>query len=145
MTKRPVLDQLNLVVRDMDATLAFYRVLGLEIPDDVVWRTESGGHHASANTTGDVDLDFDSVALARAYNAGFREDAPGTLVGFRVENREAVDEIWATLAGAGYKGLQEPYDTFWGARYAIVEDPDGRPVGIMSPVDPERRTAPPSI
>ena len=60
-------------------------------------------------------------------------------------SREAVDARYAELAGAGHKGLQPPYDTFWGARYAIVEDPDGRHVGIMSPIDPERRTAPPSI
>jgi uncharacterized glyoxalase superfamily protein PhnB len=49
------------------------------------------------------------------------------------------------MVGAGYRGLQEPYDAFWGARYAIVEDPDGRHVGVMSPSDDEHRTAPPSI
>jgi hypothetical protein len=31
-----------------------------------------------------------------------------------------------------------------GARYAIVTDPDGNSVGIMSPVDRERRSAPPT-
>ena len=36
-------------------------------------------------------------------------------------------------------------DTFFGARYAIVADPDGRSVGIMSPIDPARRSAPPEI
>ena len=34
---------------------------------------------------------------------------------------------------------QEPYDAFWGARYAIVEDPDGNAVGLMSPIDPDRQ------
>ena len=41
---------------------------------------------------------------------------------------------------------QEPYDAFWGARYAVVSDPDGNGVGIMSPVDdalPQRATAAP--
>jgi len=28
----------------------------------------------------------------------------------------------------------------WGARYAVVEDPDGNALGIMSPVDPDRRS-----
>jgi hypothetical protein len=36
--------------------------------------------------------------------------------------------------------LHEPYDAFWGARYAIVEDAGGNAVGIMSPVDPARRS-----
>jgi hypothetical protein len=33
-------------------------------------------------------------------------------------------------------------DGFWGARYAVIEDPDGNAVGIMSPVNPDRRSQP---
>ena len=50
---------------------------------------------------------------------------------------------YADLTGAGYAGQQPPYDAFWGARYAVVEDPDGNPVGLMSPLDPAYRSAPP--
>jgi hypothetical protein len=32
MSDRPALDQINLVTRDMDATVALYRGLGLDIP-----------------------------------------------------------------------------------------------------------------
>jgi hypothetical protein len=35
------------------------------------------------------------------------------------------------------------FDAFWGARYAIVADPDGNDVGLMSPIDESRRTWPP--
>ena len=44
--------------------------------------------------------------------------------------------MYADLTGAGYRGQQPPYDAFWGARYAVVEDPDGNAVGLMSPSDP---------
>lgn len=44
----------------------------------------------------------------------------------------------------GHKGRQPPYDAFWGARYAIVADPDGNDVGLMSPLDEKRRTWPPT-
>ena len=47
------------------------------------------------------------------------------------------------LTAAGYAGRQPPYDTFWGARYAVVADPDGNDVGIMSALDPARRSWPP--
>ena len=60
-------------------------------------------------------------------------------------SRDAVDERYAELVAAGHPGRQPPYDTFWGARYAVVEDPDGNPVGLMSPVDPARRSAPPPV
>jgi hypothetical protein len=62
------------------------------------------------------------------------------VLGFKVESRERVDEIYADLTAAGYRGQQPPYDAFWGARYAVIEDPDGNAVGIMSPVDPDRRS-----
>src|SRR5580698_8341505 len=45
--------QINLVVRDMQASLAFYRRLGLDIPEEAVWGTGSGPHHAQAATSGE--------------------------------------------------------------------------------------------
>ena len=134
MSERPVFDQLNLVVSDMDAAVAFYRRLGLSIPDtDPAWQP----HHRSAELPGGIDLDFDSSEFAQQWNRGWRNGAG--VIGFKVPTRHDVDEIFADLVGAGYRGQQEPYDAFWGARYAVVEDPDGNPVGIMSPVDPSRR------
>jgi uncharacterized glyoxalase superfamily protein PhnB len=49
------------------------------------------------------------------------------------------------VKGAMDRGRQPPYDTFWGARYAIVEDPHGNHVGLMSPSDPARKSAPPAL
>ena len=60
-------------------------------------------------------------------------------------SREAVDEVYADLTAAGYVGLQPPHDAFWGARYAIVEDPDGIAVGLMSPISPDFKSVPPDV
>lgn len=137
MAEPPVADQVNLVVSDMEATVTFYRRLGLTIPDtDPEWQA----HHRNARLPGGIDLDFDSVAFARHWDKGWK-GGMGVL-GFKVDRRERVDEIYADLTGAGYAGQQQPYDAFWGARYAVVEDPDGNPVGIMSPIDPDRRSDP---
>ena len=56
-----------------------------------------------------------------------------------------MDARYADLTAAGYRGQQPPWDAFWGARYAVVEDPDGNPVGLMSPIDPARRSAAPAV
>ncbi len=136
--ERPVLDQVNIVVRDMDAALAFYRCLGLDIPDrDPAWDP----HHRSANVGGGMDLDLDSVRFAQRWDAGWKggQGGAGCVIGFKVGAREEVDRIYDDLTGAGYRGQQEPYDAFWGARYAVVEDPDGNEVGLMSEIDPARR------
>jgi uncharacterized glyoxalase superfamily protein PhnB len=34
---------------------------------------------------------------------------------------------------AGHRSHLAPFDAFWGARYAVVLDPDGNRVGISSP------------
>lgn len=142
-----VLNQLNLVVRDMAASVAFYRLLGFDIPDARVWKTVSGGHHAEVEMPNGVTLELDSIAMAKCYNAGWRETHGGSrsVIGFSLASREAVDALYTKLLTAGYAGRQPPWDAFWGARYAIVADPDGNDVGIMSPIDPKRRTAPPAL
>jgi catechol 2,3-dioxygenase-like lactoylglutathione lyase family enzyme len=142
---RPLLSHLNLVATDMHATVAFYRKLGLDIPDSAVHA--AGGHHVEVPMPGGVGLDLDSPTLARAYNQGFERagGGGGCVIGFSVQTRAAVDEIYAELTGAGHAGIQAPYDAFWGARYAIVADPDGNHVGIMSPLDDSMRGAPPPL
>lgn len=146
---KPVLAQLNLVVRDAEATVAFYRTLGLDIPDAKLWKADgSAQHHIGLELANGFGLDFDSPTLAKIYNAGWRPPEGGGsrgVIGFNVASRDAVDATYTALTAAGHRGLQPPYDAFWGARYAIVEDPDGNHVGLMSPVDPDRRTAGPDL
>ena len=132
--ERPVLDQVNLVVGDMDASLAFYRRVGVDFPE---WEPRWDKHHRSAKTAGGLDFDLDSAVFARDWNEGSL--GPVAVLSFKLASRDAVDALYAELTGAGYNGQQPPYDAFWGARYAVVEDPDGNLVGLMSPMDDARR------
>jgi catechol 2,3-dioxygenase-like lactoylglutathione lyase family enzyme len=138
----PVFDQINIVVRDMDAAVAFYRRLGIDIPDGM---PEWDAHHRSASVSSGLDVDLDSMTFARQWDEGW-PGASGCVIGCKFASREDVDRVYGDLTGAGYRGQQPPWDAFWGARYAIVEDPDGNAVGLMSPIDPARRTmtTPPS-
>jgi catechol 2,3-dioxygenase-like lactoylglutathione lyase family enzyme len=137
------LSQVNLVVRDMARSLAFYRRLGLTIDEggDPDWAR----HHASCRTPDGIRLEFDSQAFAQQWDPGWNA-SPGGGTGvlmFDVPTREEVDRVFAELTQAGAPVHKPPEDAFWGARYAIVEDPDGNAVGVMSPIDPARRSAPP--
>jgi len=146
---KPVLDQINLVCADGNASLAFYRRLGVEIPEANVWRTATGAHHSSAaDTSVPIGFDLDSAAFAPHWNAAWRgrKDLAGcVVVGFAVPTREDVDAVYRDMTGAGYRGLQEPWDAFWGARYAVIEDPSGIAVGLMSPASPDKRYPPPEV
>jgi uncharacterized glyoxalase superfamily protein PhnB len=64
---------------------------------------------------------------------------------FNLPTREAVDLAYAELTADGHVSHLAPMDAFWGARYAVVNDPDGNSVGLMSPVDPELRKDGPTL
>ena len=87
-----------------------------------------------------MTLTFKSIASWRIDGT----EPTRVLITFRMPTRESVDSLYADITGVGYAGVQIPYDTFWGARYAIVADPDGNHVGLMSPSDDARRVWPPS-
>jgi catechol 2,3-dioxygenase-like lactoylglutathione lyase family enzyme len=148
---RPVFNQLNIVSGDTAASVAFYRRLGVALPEQNVWRTDTGIHHAnavSADPSGALHLDLDSVAFARLWNDGWRNrpDLKGrVVVGFGVGARENVNRLHGDMTAAGYWSLQAPYDAFWGARYAVIEDPDGIAVGLMSDISADRKSLPPDV
>jgi uncharacterized glyoxalase superfamily protein PhnB len=127
---------MSVVASDVDASIAFYRALGVAIPDDANWRS----HHVGIPIDGSA-LDLDSVALTKGYDDKW--DGTGVIVIMRVPTREAVDETYKRVVGAGHAGHLEPIDAFWGARYAVVLDPDGNHVGIMSPQDESLGGRPP--
>lgn len=144
MADAPVMNQLNLVARDFDATLSFYRALVVAIEEVPVG--PGGIRHARARFPDGFLLEFDNHALARACNAAWRgpEGSSRALIRFTFPARAAVDAAYAALVAAGYTGRQPPYDAFWGQRYAVVADPDGNDIGLMSPQDDSRRTWPPA-
>jgi catechol 2,3-dioxygenase-like lactoylglutathione lyase family enzyme len=126
MQLRPAL--IELVVRDMAATLAFYRLLGLDLPAD-------------ADTQPHVDVDFGGLRLAldteetiRSFDPQWSPPTGGHRVAlaFACDSPAAVDEAWAEITGAGYAGHLPPWDAFWGMRYAVVHDPDGTPVDLFA-------------
>jgi uncharacterized glyoxalase superfamily protein PhnB len=130
---------LNVVVRDMETSVDFYRRLGAGLPE------EASGTHTQLRMPGGFSLELDTAESARLWHAGWRADPASVkvVIGFALSTRAAVDQVYAELTAAGAVGRQPPFDAFWGARYAIVADPDGNDVGLMSPIDAARRTWPP--
>ena len=119
------------------ASTAFYRLLGVSIddtfpPEWAAWAE----HHVNGTTSNGVRVEFDSVAFAKHWNPGLDASKLGTAVlpMFHVATRDEVDRVHARITAAGHRSHKHPEDAFWGARYAIVEDPDGNAVGITSVV-----------
>ncbi len=145
-SEKPTLNQVNLVVEEMDAALAFYQALGMRVRcDGGEWPAGSGARHIALDNGDGAIFELDNPAMARIYHGGWRargvEDRL-VILGFSLASRKAVDDTYRALTGAGYLGRQEPYDAFFGARYAVVRDPAGNDVGLMSPIDQHRRFTP---
>jgi catechol 2,3-dioxygenase-like lactoylglutathione lyase family enzyme len=140
VAEHPDLHMLNVVVADMAASLAFYRALGVEPAG-----SDAAGPHVQLRMPSGFSLELDTAESVRRWHAGWRADpsSAGVVVGFTVPSREGVDDLYAQLTAAGHPGRQPPFDAYWGARYAIVADPDGNDVGLMSPVEADRRFWPP--
>ncbi len=138
----PDLRMLNLIVRDMASSVEFYRRLGVTVPEGEA----ATGVHVQLQMPSGFSLELDTGESAAWWHAGWRAD-PGSaavVVCFSLATRDAVDATYADLTGAGYVGRQPPFDAFWGARWAIVADPDGHDIGLMSPMDDARRSWPPT-
>jgi catechol 2,3-dioxygenase-like lactoylglutathione lyase family enzyme len=140
MTEKPSpsFSQLSIVVADMAASLGFYRRLGIAAD------ASPDGVHASVTLPSGLLVEWDTADFAAVWDSGSRGAGGGGVLGFSVQTRQAVDDLYAELTAAGYRGRQRPYDAFWGARYAIVNDPDGNGVGLMSPIEAERKFWPPT-
>ena len=136
--------QINLLVGDMAATIAFYRLLELDFTDPFEWPPGSGAEHVDDIHAVDAYMAFDNPPMARIWNRQFEPERSrgNVVIGLMVPTREDVDRLYEKVKAAGHQVGQEPYDAFFGSRYAIVIDPDGNQVGLKSPIENERRYEP---
>ena len=124
------LDLVGIVVRDMGASLEFYRRLGLDIPE--VAEEEP---HAEATTPSGLRIAWDTAELIEQIDPTWTGPSGGHRIAlaFLCPSPAQVDAKYDELAALGH-GHKEPWDAFWGQRYAIVKDPDGNPVDLFAPL-----------
>jgi uncharacterized glyoxalase superfamily protein PhnB len=53
---------------------------------------------------------------------------------FLCDSPAEVDKTHADLVAAGYRSHKDPWDAFWGQRYASVVDPDDNVVDLFAPL-----------
>ena len=121
------LNAVGIVVRDMAATIRFYRVLGLEVPE-----TPDEGHVDTFLPNG-VRLMFDTEEVVHSFRPEWTRETGNQLsLAFECESPAAVDETYARAVEAGFESEKEPWDAFWGQRYAQLRDPNGVPVDLYA-------------
>ena len=118
---------IGIVTRDIAESVRFYRLLGLDVPDP------DGGPHHQVELPGGLRLMWDTVELMQQLDPN-REEPRGQrmALAFECESPDDVNATCARIAEAGYETKKEPYDAFWGQRYANVADPDGNVVDLFA-------------
>ena len=89
--------------------------------------------HLEAVTPLGVRLMLDSVDLAKQLNSNWQKPiGSGVVLCFKQSSPAQVDSVHETIVSAGFPSIKDPWDAFWGQRYASVKDPDGNQIDIFA-------------
>jgi uncharacterized glyoxalase superfamily protein PhnB len=125
----PELNAIGISVSDMARSIQFYRLLGLDVPE-----TPDEGH-VDAFLPNGVRFMLDSEEVIRSFMPEWkRENGNQISVALECSSPAEVDEIHARVTAAGFESEKDPWDAFWGQRYALLIDPDGVRVNLYAPL-----------
>ncbi len=123
----PTLNAIGIVASDMARSIRFYRLLGLDVPE-----TPGEGHVDTFLSNG-VRFMLDTEDTVRSFRPDWARATGNQLgIAFECESPAEVDETYARVTAAGFHGETDPWDAFWGQRYAQLLDPDGVPVDLYA-------------
>ena len=121
----PQLDAIGIVSSDLARTRAFYRLLGIELAE--------GDDHVEATMPNGLRLMVDTEDVIRSFYPEWGRATGNQLaLAFACDSPAEVDELYGKVVAAGFDGEKEPWDAFWGHRYAQLRDPDGVPVDLFA-------------
>jgi uncharacterized glyoxalase superfamily protein PhnB len=126
----PELNAIGIAVSDMAASIHFYRLLGLDVPET----PEEG--HVDAFLPNGVRFMLDSEEIIRSFLPDWsRQNGNQVSLAIECARPSEVDEIYARVTSAGFEGEKEPWDAYWGQHYALLGDPDGVRVNLYAPLE----------
>jgi uncharacterized glyoxalase superfamily protein PhnB len=123
----PLLNALGIVASDIARSLDFYRQLGLDVPD-----TPDEGH-VNISLPNGFRLMLDSEEEMKKFRPDWtRQSGNQFSLAVQCDNPAEVDSLYSQMTSAGHEGDKDPWDAFWGQRYAQLRDPDGVPVDLYA-------------
>jgi catechol 2,3-dioxygenase-like lactoylglutathione lyase family enzyme len=124
------LDAVSVSSSDFAKTAKFYALLGYKFPDFAA----DAKHLEPITADGEVRLMIDDKDLIKSILG--QEPRPPTHSSFAMKcsNPAGVDAAVKKIKSAGFTIVKEPWDAFWGQRYAIVADPDGYLIDLFAPL-----------
>lgn len=123
-----MLDAIGIISSDLSKSLNFYNNFDLNFEAF----GEDAQHYESTLPSG-LRIMLDSEELMKEINPEYiKPSSFGMTLCFKQDSPLMVDQLTEKLKSSGYNVTKEPWDAFWGQRYACVLDPDGNQIDIFA-------------
>ena len=125
---------LGLIVHDMDASLEFYRRLGLAVPENSAGKSHveikmgTGLTFFLDSNPARWDPEYPAQGASGSDAKEARDSSYQAIMEFYLETQDSVDAKYKELTELGYTSHRAPYVTSFGMYFAMVKDPDGHVV-----------------
>ena len=121
-------DMVGIVVKDMGASLRFYRLLGLDIVEG-----SDEEAYVEVITPNGYRISWNTEAMMQGIDPDWKPPVGQRVsLAFKCDTPQEVDDVFRRLISAGHKAHKQPWDAFWGQRYAQLLDPDGGSVDLFA-------------
>lgn len=122
------LDAIGIVSENPAKSVEFYALLGVKLK-----RFEQSEHYEAVTESG-LRIMVDSVSMIKSLYPDWSKPKGSSAMAlcFKKVSPKEVDETVKSVQAAGFTVLKEPWDAFWGQRYAAVVDPDGNQIDIFA-------------
>lgn len=124
------LDAVGVVSTDIDKTISFYELLGFSFGE----LTPDKKHVESISEGTSIRLMIDSEDVIKEIIGETSTPSNHSMFAIQYSSPDEVDSVVAKIKAAGFTVVKEPWNAFWGQRYAVVADPDNYKVDLYAQI-----------
>lgn len=126
---KPHLHTVTIIVKDLGKSIAFYRLLGLDIPDGMEHES-----HVDCTTSGSMNICLVPETTVQLHRPDWKNPGANSSISlqFKCSTQGDVDVMYTKFMNEEYTSSMLPYNTPWGERYAQVLDPDGTTIALFA-------------
>ena len=122
------LNAIGVTTSNISKTLEFYKLLGFEFPEV----KPEDSHFEVLPIEDSTRLMFDNKQSIKEMCGENAKPSNTSSFAIEFDTPEELNKIAKTIKEAGFTIVKEPWDAFWGQRYAVVSDPDGYKIDLYS-------------
>lgn len=122
------LNAVGVTAKNLKESTKFYELLGFKFQEF----KDDEQHVDSIPEEGSIRLMIDSIEMIEGILGEKPTPSNHSTFALEYNSSSEVDDVINKLKQEGYNIVKEPWDAFWGQRYAIVKDPNGYMVDLYA-------------